>query len=104
MGDISININIYLCLHTTKKVDSTIEHERKIFYIFHQLLQGVVLGVGQIFACDTLGPSLLILGAVFLFSPILAVHALLGSVISTVAGKSKRNKKTIFAGLLFCLK
>ncbi|XP_056124665.1 urea transporter 2 [Rhinichthys klamathensis goyatoka] len=51
-----------------------------------QLLQGVVLGVGQIFACDTLGPSLLILGAVFLFSPILAVHALLGSVISTVAG------------------
>jgi len=61
----------------------------------------VVLGVGQIFACGTLGPSLLILGAVFLFSPILAVHALLGSVIGTVAGKSKRNKKTVFSGLLF---
>ncbi|XP_016131712.1 urea transporter 1-like [Sinocyclocheilus grahami] len=45
-----------------------------------QLLQGVVLGVGQIFACGTLGPSLLILGAVFLFSPILAV-----SGISTMA-------------------
>ncbi|XP_067257986.1 urea transporter 2 [Chanodichthys erythropterus] len=53
-----------------------------------QLLQGVVLGVGQIFACGTLGPSLLILGAVFLFSPVLAIHALLGSVISTVAGMS----------------
>lgn len=54
----------------------------------HQLLQGVVLGVGQIFACGTLGPSLLILGAVFLFSPILAVYALLGSGISTMAGES----------------
>uniref|UniRef100_A0A8C2DLW8 Urea transporter n=1 Tax=Cyprinus carpio TaxID=7962 RepID=A0A8C2DLW8_CYPCA len=40
----------------------------------HQLLQGVVLGVGQIFACGTVGPSLLILVAVFLFSPILAVY------------------------------
>ncbi|XP_026122755.1 urea transporter 2 isoform X1 [Carassius auratus] len=53
-----------------------------------QLLQGVVLGVGQIFACGTVGPSLLILGAVFLFSPILAVYALLGSGISTMAGLS----------------
>lgn len=60
-----------------------------------------MLGVGQIFACETLGPSLLILGAVVLFSPVLAVHALLGSIISTVAGKSERNKKTVFAGLLF---
>uniref|UniRef100_A0A673K416 Si:dkey-183c6.7 n=1 Tax=Sinocyclocheilus rhinocerous TaxID=307959 RepID=A0A673K416_9TELE len=41
-----------------------------------QLLQGALLGVGQIFACVTLGPSLLILGAVFLFSPILAVSAI----------------------------
>ncbi|XP_021333463.1 urea transporter 1 [Danio rerio] len=53
-----------------------------------QLLQGVVLGVGQIFACETLGPSLLILGAVFIFSPILAINALLGSVMSTMAGLS----------------
>ncbi|XP_043099673.1 urea transporter 2 isoform X1 [Puntigrus tetrazona] len=53
-----------------------------------QLLQGVVLGVGQIFACETVGPSLLILTAVFLFSPILAVYALLGSGISTMAGLS----------------
>ncbi|XP_051947831.1 urea transporter 1 [Xyrauchen texanus] len=53
-----------------------------------QLLQGAVLGVGQIFACETLGPSLLILGAVLLFSPILAFYAFLGSVIGTVAGLS----------------
>uniref|UniRef100_A0A9J8C0A3 Urea transporter n=1 Tax=Cyprinus carpio carpio TaxID=630221 RepID=A0A9J8C0A3_CYPCA len=53
-----------------------------------QLLQGVMLGVGQIFACGTVGPSLLILVAVFLFSPILAVYALLGSGISTIAGLS----------------
>ncbi len=68
-----------------------------LIYMFvwcsHQLLQGVVLGVGQIFACGTLGPSLLILGAVFLFSPILAVYALLGSGISTMAGESEIKSK-----------
>ncbi|KAI4876612.1 hypothetical protein NFI96_020555, partial [Prochilodus magdalenae] len=53
-----------------------------------QLLQGVVLGVGQVFACDALGPTLLILGAVLLFSPILALHAVLGSGIGTLAGLS----------------
>ncbi|KAA0723132.1 Urea transporter 1 [Triplophysa tibetana] len=50
-----------------------------------QLLQGAVLGVGQIFACQTIGSSLLILVAVLLFSPVLAFHSLLGSVIGTVA-------------------
>uniref|UniRef100_A0A672RXL8 Si:dkey-183c6.7 n=1 Tax=Sinocyclocheilus grahami TaxID=75366 RepID=A0A672RXL8_SINGR len=60
-----------------------------------QLLQGVVLGVGQIFACGTLGPSLLILGAVFLFSPILAV-----SGISTMAGKSEL--KANISRTVFC--
>ncbi|XP_007250262.3 urea transporter 1 isoform X1 [Astyanax mexicanus] len=53
-----------------------------------QLLKGVVLGVGQIYACDALGPTLLILFAVLIFSPIMAVHALLGSGIGTLAGLS----------------
>ncbi|XP_030635126.1 urea transporter 2 [Chanos chanos] len=53
-----------------------------------QLLQGVPLGVGQIYACGALGPSLLILGAVLLFSPIMAIHAVLGSGIGTLAGLS----------------
>ncbi|KAJ8007835.1 hypothetical protein DPEC_G00098320 [Dallia pectoralis] len=53
-----------------------------------QLLQGVALGVGQIFACEALGPSLLILGATLLYSPLLGTHALLGSGAGTLAGLS----------------
>ncbi|KAM8881461.1 urea transporter 1 isoform 3-T3 [Synchiropus picturatus] len=50
-----------------------------------QVMLGIPLGVGQIFACDALGPSLLILAAVLLYSPLLAVHALLGSAMGTLA-------------------
>ncbi|XP_056156150.1 urea transporter 1 [Lampris incognitus] len=53
-----------------------------------QVVRGIPLGVGQIFACGALGPSLLILGAVLLYSPLLAVHALVGSGIGTAAGLS----------------
>ncbi|XP_069015337.1 urea transporter 2 [Embiotoca jacksoni] len=53
-----------------------------------QVIRGIPLGVGQIFACGALGPSLLILGAVLLYSPLLAVHALLGSAVGTLAGLS----------------
>uniref|UniRef100_A0A6Q2X7F6 Urea transporter n=1 Tax=Esox lucius TaxID=8010 RepID=A0A6Q2X7F6_ESOLU len=50
------------------------------------LLQGVPLGVGQIVACEALGPSLMILGATLLYSPLLGTHALLGSGAGTLAG------------------
>ncbi|XP_054656623.1 urea transporter 1 [Dunckerocampus dactyliophorus] len=53
-----------------------------------EVLQGIPLGVGQIFACGALGPSLLILGALCLYSPLQAIHALLGSAVGTVAGLS----------------
>ncbi|KAG8006255.1 Urea transporter 1, partial [Nibea albiflora] len=53
-----------------------------------EVMRGILLGVGQIFACGALGPSLLILGAVLLYSPLLAVHALLGSAVGTLAGES----------------
>nr|XP_019951260.1 PREDICTED: urea transporter 1-like isoform X1 [Paralichthys olivaceus] len=52
------------------------------------VISGIPLGVGQIFACDAMGPSLLILGAVVLYSPLLAAHALLGSAVGTLAGLS----------------
>ncbi|XP_077355759.1 urea transporter 1 isoform X1 [Festucalex cinctus] len=53
-----------------------------------EVLQGIPLGVGQIFACGSLGPSLLILAGLCLYSPLQAVHALLGSAIGTLAGLS----------------
>ncbi|KAG7243245.1 hypothetical protein INR49_011684 [Caranx melampygus] len=49
-----------------------------------EVLRGIPLGVGQIYACGALGPSLLILGAVLLYSPLLAIHSLLGSAIGTL--------------------
>ncbi|KAI5619902.1 urea transporter 1-like, partial [Silurus asotus] len=53
-----------------------------------QLMQGIVLGVGQIYACDAVGSSLIILSAVMLYSPVLAFHALLGSSLGVLAGLS----------------
>lgn len=53
-----------------------------------QVFQGIPLGVGQIYACGSFGPSLLILGAVLLYSPLMAIHAVLGSAIGTMAGLS----------------
>uniref|UniRef100_A0A673CH52 Si:dkey-183c6.7 n=1 Tax=Sphaeramia orbicularis TaxID=375764 RepID=A0A673CH52_9TELE len=52
------------------------------------VLHGIPLGVGQIYACGVMGPSLLLLGAVFLYSPLLAIHAVLGSAVGTLAGLS----------------
>uniref|UniRef100_A0A3B4AUH9 Uncharacterized protein n=1 Tax=Periophthalmus magnuspinnatus TaxID=409849 RepID=A0A3B4AUH9_9GOBI len=65
-----------------------------------KVLRGIPLGVGQIYACSALGPSLLILGAVLLYSPILAVHALLGSAIGTLAGLSMAvSQSCLYSGL-----
>nr|QRW33320.1 urea transporter c [Lateolabrax maculatus] len=65
-----------------------------------EVLRGISLGVGQIFACGTLGPSLLILGAVLLYSPLLAAHALLGSAVGTLAGLSMAVRHdSLYSGL-----
>ncbi|XP_077598416.1 urea transporter 1 [Stigmatopora nigra] len=53
-----------------------------------QVLQGIPLGVGQIFACGSLGPSLLILAGLCLYSPLQALHGIVGSAIGTLAGLS----------------
>ncbi|XP_060789939.1 urea transporter 2 [Neoarius graeffei] len=53
-----------------------------------QLMQGALLGVGQVYACDALGSSIVILVAVLLYSPVLAFHALLGSSLGVLAGLS----------------
>uniref|UniRef100_A0A3Q2QEV8 Urea transporter n=1 Tax=Fundulus heteroclitus TaxID=8078 RepID=A0A3Q2QEV8_FUNHE len=53
-----------------------------------EVIRGIPLGVGQIYATGALGPSLLILAAVVLYSPLLAVHAVLGSAVGTLAGLS----------------
>ncbi|XP_041925689.1 urea transporter 1 [Alosa sapidissima] len=65
-----------------------------------EVLQGVVLGVGQIYACSAFGSSLLILGGVLIFSPIMAIHALLGSGIGTLVGLSMAvQHSALYSGL-----
>ncbi|KAM6894206.1 urea transporter 1 [Lycodopsis pacificus] len=65
-----------------------------------EVTRGILLGVGQIFACGALGPSLLILGAVLLYSPLLAAHALLGSAVGTLAGLSMAVRhESLYSGL-----
>ncbi|XP_054457780.1 urea transporter 2 [Anoplopoma fimbria] len=65
-----------------------------------EVTRGILLGVGQIFACGALGPSLLILGAVLLYSPLLAAHALLGSAVGTLAGLSMAVRHdSLYSGL-----
>uniref|UniRef100_A0A8C2WT78 Urea transporter n=1 Tax=Cyclopterus lumpus TaxID=8103 RepID=A0A8C2WT78_CYCLU len=62
--------------------------------------RGILLGVGQILACGALGPSILILGAVLLYSPLLAAHALLGSAVGTLAGLSMAVRhESLYSGL-----
>ncbi|XP_041821310.1 urea transporter 2 [Chelmon rostratus] len=65
-----------------------------------EVMRGSLLGVGQIFACEALGPTLLILGAVLLYSPLLAAHALLGSAVGTLAGLSTAvHHEFLYSGL-----
>uniref|UniRef100_A0A8C9WJD1 Urea transporter n=1 Tax=Scleropages formosus TaxID=113540 RepID=A0A8C9WJD1_SCLFO len=75
-----------------------------------ELLQGVLLGIGQIYACAELWPSAMILVAVFIFSPLLCTHALLGSGAGTLAGLSVASPHTLlytglsgFNGALGCM-
>ncbi|KAJ3585497.1 hypothetical protein NHX12_014216, partial [Muraenolepis orangiensis] len=43
-----------------------------------------------VYVCEALGPSLVILGALLLYSPLQALHAVLGSAAGTLAGKTFR--------------
>ncbi|XP_027894096.1 urea transporter 2 [Xiphophorus couchianus] len=65
-----------------------------------EVIRGIPLGVGQIYATEALGPSLLILGAVVLYSPLLGVHAVLGSAVGTLAGLSMAVRHdSLYSGL-----
>ncbi|MBN3324501.1 UT2 protein, partial [Atractosteus spatula] len=65
--------------------------------VFPFLLQGVPVGVGQIYACDGLWPSVIILVAVFLFSPLVCAHALMGSSVGILAGKVEYSAQSIIS-------
>ncbi|XP_068612243.1 urea transporter 1 [Brachionichthys hirsutus] len=65
-----------------------------------EVMRGMVLGVGQIYACEEMAPSLLILGAVLLYSPLMLLHALVGSAVGMLAGLSMAVRhECLYSGL-----
>lgn len=52
-----------------------------------QLLKSLPVGVGQIYGCDNLWTGLIFLGAILLSSPLMCLHAAVGSLVGTAAGK-----------------
>lgn len=56
--------------------------------VFPQVLQGAVRGAGQVYGCEELLPSTLILAALLIFSPIAFTQAILGTLTGVLFGKS----------------
>lgn len=57
--------------------------------LFLQLLKSLPVGVGQIYGCDNLWAGSIFLCAILLSSPIMCLHATIGSLLGIAAGKDK---------------
>uniref|UniRef100_A0A8C3WSV0 Urea transporter n=1 Tax=Catagonus wagneri TaxID=51154 RepID=A0A8C3WSV0_9CETA len=55
---------------------------------FLQLLKSLPVGVGQIYGCDNLWTGAIFLGAILLSSPLMCLHAAIGSLLGIAAGLS----------------
>lgn len=55
--------------------------------LFLQLLKSLPVGVGQIYGCDNLWTGLIFLCAILLSSPLMCLHAAIGSTIGIAAGE-----------------
>ncbi|XP_023063394.1 urea transporter 1 isoform X2 [Piliocolobus tephrosceles] len=53
-----------------------------------ELLKSIPVGVGQIYGCDNLWTGGIFLGAILLSSPLMCLHAAIGSLLGTAAGLS----------------
>lgn len=54
-----------------------------------QLLQAIPAGVGQVYGCDNPWTGGLILVALFICSPLICLHAAIGSIVGMLAGKTE---------------
>jgi hypothetical protein len=52
-----------------------------------QLLQAIPIGVGQVYGCDNPWTGGMILVALFISSPLICLHAAIGSIIGILAGR-----------------
>jgi len=52
-----------------------------------QLLQSIPVGVGQVYGCDNPWTGGIFLIALFISSPLICLHATIGSAVGMLAGK-----------------
>uniref|UniRef100_A0A8C4RQ64 Uncharacterized protein n=1 Tax=Erpetoichthys calabaricus TaxID=27687 RepID=A0A8C4RQ64_ERPCA len=80
------NTILLLCLAATRPHHRFFPHVPTVPTNVY-LCQVIPLGVSQVFACDSLLSSFIIMLAITLFSPLVCLHALLGSITGMNAGK-----------------
>uniref|UniRef100_A0A8C3YKJ9 Urea transporter n=1 Tax=Catagonus wagneri TaxID=51154 RepID=A0A8C3YKJ9_9CETA len=68
---------------------------------FLQLLKSLPVGVGQIYGCDNLWTGAIFLGAILLSSPLMCLHAAIGSLLGIAAGETALSApfEDIYVGL-----
>lgn len=54
-----------------------------------QLLQTIPVGVGQVYGCDNPWTGGMILVALFISSPLICLHAAIGSIVGLLAGETE---------------
>lgn len=59
------------------------------FLLTLQLLQTIPVGVGQVYGCDNPWTGGMILVALFISSPLICLHAAIGSIVGLLAGKTE---------------
>lgn len=59
------------------------------FLLTLQLLQTIPVGVGQVYGCDNPWTGGVILVALFISSPLICLHAAIGSIVGLLAGKTE---------------
>lgn len=63
-----------------------------------QLLQAIPVGVGQVYGCDNPWTGGVFLVALFICSPLICLHAAIGSIVGLLAG---RPRCPLSAGVIF---
>lgn len=54
-----------------------------------QLLQAIPVGVGQVYGCDNPWTGGVFLVALFISSPLICLHAAIGSIVGLLAGRTE---------------
>lgn len=70
---------------------------------FLQLLKSLPVGVGQIYACDNPWTGGIFLCAILLSSPLMCLHATIGSLLGIAAGKHKKHHQALNTSSAPCI-